>query len=126
MKRIINICLLLTFLLGYLEWGKNQSLFIFQAEAELFLKAKKDILSILHPVILLPFFGQLILFYTIFQKKINRNLSLLGFTCLSILMLLLLVAGLLTLNLKIIGSTIPFVITGFFALRYNWKRTPKE
>ncbi len=126
MKRIINICLLLTFLLGYLEWGKNNSLFIFQAEVEIFLKAKTDFVSILHPLILIPFLGQIILLYTIVQKKVNRNLSLLGFASLGILMLLLLVVGFLTLNLKIIGSTLPFVITGFFALRYNWKRTSKE
>lgn len=125
MKRIINICLLLSFLPGYLEWGKNHSLFIFQAEAEIFLKAKKDFISVLHPLIIIPFVGQIILLYTIFQKKVSRNLSLLGFVCLSLLMLLILVAGLITLNLKILGSTLPFAITGFFALRYNWKRPPK-
>lgn len=126
MKRFINICLLLTFLLGYLEWGKNNNLFIFQAEVEIFFKGKNDFKSILHPLILIPFLGQMIILYTIFQQKISRTLSLLGLTCLSILMLLLLVIGVLTFNLKITGSTLPFIITGVFVLKYNWKRAPKD
>ena len=124
MKRLINICLLLTFLLGYLAWGKNHS-FIFQLEAEIFLKGKNDLKSILHPLILIPFFGQIILLYTIFQQKVSRILSLIGLACLSTLMLLLFVIGLLDFNIKIAGSTLPFIIMGIFVLRYNWKRIPK-
>lgn len=126
MKRFLNICLLLTFLLGYIEWGKTHSLFIFQAEAEIFVKGKNDFKTFLHPLILIPFLGQLIILYTIFQKIINRTLSLIGLTFLSILMLLLLVIGILNFNVKITGSTLPFVITGIFVLRYNRKRSPKD
>jgi hypothetical protein len=122
MKRIINICLILTFLIGYLEWGNNHSRFIFQAEAEIFLKAMHDPRSIIHPLILVPFLGQILLLISIFQQSINRTLTLAGLACLSTLMLLLLFIGILTLNIKIIGAALPFVITGIFALKYNWKR----
>jgi hypothetical protein len=121
MKRLINICLLLSFLLGYLEWGKTHSLFIFQGEAEIILKAKNNLRSILHPLILIPFLGQILLLYTVFQPTVSRVLSLTGLACLSILMLLLFIVGLLTLNLKIACSTLPFIITGIFALRYHRK-----
>src|ERR1035441_5347881 len=110
MKRLINICLLLTFLIGYLEWGKNHSVFIFQIEAEIFLKGKNDFKSILHPLIVIPFLGQIVILCTIFQQKVSRILSLLGLACLSTLMLLLFVIGLLTLNIKIAGSSLPFII----------------
>ena len=119
MKRLINICLLLTFLLGYLEWGKTHSLFIFQGEAEILLKETNDFKSILNPLILLPFLGQILLLYTVFQPVVSRRLTLAGLACLSVLMLLLFIVGLLTLNLKITCSTLPFIITGIFAIRYN-------
>jgi hypothetical protein len=126
MKKIINICLLLTFLVGYLEWGKDHSAFIFQSEAEIFLKARNNFVSFLHPLILIPLCGQIIILYTIFQQKTSRILSLLGLACLSTIMLLLFFIGLITLNIKIAGSTLPFIITGVFVLRYNWKRIPKD
>lgn len=123
MKRIFNICLFLAFLLGYLEWGKDRHAFIFQMEAEIFVKGSGDLKSILHPFILLPFTGQLLILITIFQKRVSRIPSLVGLACLSLLMLLLLVIGLLTLNVKVIVSTIPFIIAAVFVFRYNRKKT---
>ena len=123
MKRILNTCLLFTFLMGYLEWGKGSHLFIFQGEAEVFSKALKEPLSVLHPFILIPFFGQLMLLFSIFQKSPSRFLSLAGLSCLGLLMVFLFFIGVSVPNIKILGSTIPFIITGFFVLRYNWKRT---
>lgn len=122
MKRILNTCLLLTFLIGYLEWGKGSHLFIFQGEAEVFSKALKEPFSVLHPFILIPFFGQLMLLFSIFQKIPSRFLSLAGLACLGLLMIFLFFIGVSVPNFKILGSTIPFIITGFFVLRYNWKR----
>jgi hypothetical protein len=119
MKRLINICLFLTFLLGYLEWGKSHTLFIFQAEFEIFLKGKHDFKSILHPFILIPFFGQAIILYCIFQKNAGRVLNLAGLACLSMFMLLLFTIGLLTLNIKIIISTVPFIIAGILLIKFS-------
>lgn len=125
MKKLLNLCLVGTFLLGYLAWGKDQHMFLWQAEAEIFSKARHNFSSVLHPFTLVPFLGQLMLLYTIFQKKISRRLTLAGLACLSVLMLLLLVIGLLILNIKIIASTLPFLITGIFVLRYNWRSPGK-
>jgi hypothetical protein len=123
MKRIFNICLLLAFLPGYLEWGKDRHAFIFQMETEIFIKGSNDLKSILHPLILLPFTGQLLILITIFQKRVSRILSLVGLACLSLLMLLLMVIGLLTLNVQVIVSTIPFIASAVFVIKYNRKKT---
>jgi hypothetical protein len=122
MKRLLNICLFLLFLLGYLEWGKEHHAFIFQMESETFLKAKDDLKSILHPLILIPFCGQILLIITFFQKEVSRILSLAGLTCLSIFILLLFFVGLISINIKIVASTLPFIITAIFVLKYNWRR----
>lgn len=123
MRRIINIILLLTFLMGYLEWGKGSHLFIFQAEAEILWKAVHSPKEIFHPFILIPFFGQIMILYTIFQKQPSRTLSLAGLACLSTIMLLLFFIGIYGPNYKILGSTIPFLFAGIFVLRHNWKKT---
>lgn len=121
MKKLLNLCLLGSFLLGYLQWGKDQHLFIWQAEAEIFLKARHNFSSVFHPFIFIPFLGQLLLLVTIFQKKMSRRLTLVGLACLSVLMLLLFIIGLLIFNVSIIASTLPFLITGLLVIKLNWK-----
>lgn len=124
MKKLLNILLLLTFQMGYLQWGHSNSSFIFMSEAALFSKASTDPGSFLHPIVLILLCGQLILLYTIFQKQPGRVLSLTGLACLSVLMLFLLFIGIISFNIKIIGSTLPFIITGVLALKYHRKATP--
>lgn len=122
MKKLLNLCLLLTFLIGYLEWGKNSHLFIFQAEAELFSKALDKPLEVLHPFILIPFSGQLVLLFTLFQKEPGKVLTFISLACLSLLMLLLFLIGLLEMNSKMIVFNLPFIITGIFIFRHYRKR----
>ncbi len=120
-KKILNAVLLLSSFFGYLEWGNNQHSFIFQIEAELFLKSRDHAEGFTHPLILVPLLGQLIILYTLFQKRPSRILSLIGLTCLSIFLLFLFFIGLMTNNFKIIISTLPFIITSIFVIKYNWK-----
>jgi hypothetical protein len=79
-KKIINSLLLLTSLLGYLEWGKDNKAFLFQAEAEVIGKLFADPVSAFHPLVLLPLAGQLALLVTIFQKQPSRILTIFGIT----------------------------------------------
>jgi len=125
MKRIPNFCLLLTSLVGYLEWSGGQHGFLFQLEYVLIAKASHDPGSILHPFVLVPLSGQLIILYTLFQKMPGRVLTLVGLACLSLIILMLLLVGALALNVKIIISTVPFIITAVFVLQKNRKRVPK-
>lgn len=124
MKKLLNFCLLLTFLIGYLEWGKTSHLFIFQAEAELFSKAFDKPLEVLHPFILIPFAGQLLLLFTLFQKEPGKLLTFISLGCLSLLILLLFLIGLMSMNVKMIACSLPFIITGILIIRqYRKKKT---
>jgi len=122
LKRLLNSCLLLAFLAGYLEWGKRNHLFIFQAQAEIFSKAITNPASVLHPFILIPFSGEIMILFTVFQKMPGRVLSLAGTACLSSIMLFLFFIGIMSANIKILGSTVPFLIAGVLVLRIHWKR----
>lgn len=122
MKRIINISILLTSLVGYLEWGTDNNTFLFEAEAEVLRKFLINPLDVIHPFVLLPFFGQVVLIFTLFQKTPGRILSLTGLAALSVLMLLLFFISIISFNWKILASTLPFIITSVFAVRLHWKK----
>lgn len=121
-KRILNAILFISFLFGYLEWGEGNQMFIFEGEAEVLSKAVKEPASVLHPLILLPFIGQGLILYTIFQKNPSRIFSLIGLACLGLLMSFLFFIGIISPNSKMLLSSIPFVITALLMLRYNWKK----
>lgn len=115
-KKLLNLLLLISFQFGYLQWGKDQSLFIFQAEAALFAKAFTEPAGLLHPFILVPLAGLLILLYTLFQKEPGRKLTIAGLVCLSLLMLFIFLIGILSLKLKILFSAIPFLMMAFLII----------
>lgn len=123
MKRLLNIGLLGLFLIGYLEWGTDKHTFIFQAEYELFSKIFESPLTFLHPFILVPLCGQILLLYIIIKDSTNARLMLIAVASLSIFMLFLLFIGLISQNFKIIASTLPFLIVATIIVKTNWKRT---
>ncbi len=122
LKKWLNLGLLLFFLIGYLEWGQTESTYIFRGELDVLQKLFTDPMSVLHPLILIPFSGQLILLFTLFQNIPSRRLTLIGLACLSILILVIFLIGAMGLNFKMLGSTIPFLITGILVLKYNRKK----
>lgn len=122
MKKLLNAALILTSLIGYLEWGGGNHQFLFQIEYELIFGALKDLNNFKHPFVLLPMLGQVLILITLFQKTPGRTLTFIGLTCMSLLMLFILLVGVLGVNLRVILSTIPFVITGILVLRAHWKR----
>ena len=115
-KRVLNGCLILTSLLGYLEWGVDNRMFLFQAEIEVLTKLFQDPLSAAHPFTLLPLFGQLILLFTLFQKIPGRLLTFIGIGCLSVLLLFMFLIGVISFNYKILLSTVPFIITAILTM----------
>ncbi len=108
--RLVNLGILLAFSICYLEWGGGNSSFIFQAEYELFKKTDDLLGSLTHPLILAGLIGQILLLYSIFSKKPNRRLNTIGVLVLSPVVLLALLAGVLSLNWKMITAALPFVI----------------
>lgn len=107
--RLLKLGILLSFLSCYLEWGKGKSEFIFQMEYEVFAKnANSD--SFFHPLILLPFLGQILLVISVFNVKPMKRLTILSILLLGVLVLLILLAGSLSSNYKMAVSTFPFII----------------
>jgi len=99
-NKILTLLLILTSLLGYLEWGKGNESFLFQAEIEIFLKLFTDPESVAHPFTLLPLAGQLLLFITLFQKRSSKVLIYVGLLGIGILLTFMFVIGLLSVNYK--------------------------
>jgi hypothetical protein len=118
MKRFLPLCIFLSFLIGYLEWGGGNSGFIFQLEYDAFTKDFHQG-AFLHPFILLPLIGQVLLLVSLFVQ--NRKLIIAGIIFLSVLMLMILLVGVLSLNLKIIASTLPFLTLSVFFLLHRTK-----
>lgn len=119
--KFYNLLLIITSLFGYLEWSGDSHAFLFQAEAEVFSKLFTNPASLLHPFTLLPMAGQIILLITLFQKKPGKILTYIGIACLSLLLGFMFVIGIISVNYKIVFSTIPFLIVAFFTIRYHRK-----
>jgi hypothetical protein len=124
MKKIVNAGLLICSLFVYLEWGGGYHTFIFQGEWEMFSKAITDPMSALHPFVLLPLAGQMMLLFTLFQKDPSKRLTLIALGCLSVLILFITFVEILSKNYKVVLSTIPFISFAVAALRVN-RRTNK-
>jgi hypothetical protein len=120
--KLLNLLLLTTSFFGYLQWSGNSHMFLFEAEVEIFKKLFTDPGSVVHPFILFPLGGQLILIFTLFQKEPGKVLTFLALGALSLLFLLMFFIGLISLNLKILLSTIPFIIIGIITVRTHLKK----
>ncbi len=117
-EKVLSVLLILTSLMGYLEWGQGQHLFLFQAEGEILLKLWADPKSVLHPLILMPLMGQILLAITVVQRTPSRILVYIGMGSLSILLGLMCIIGIISFNLKILFSTLPFLVLSVFTLIY--------
>jgi hypothetical protein len=116
-SKILNILLIITSLIGYLEWGGDNHVFLFQGETEIIIKLFTNPASVIHPFILLPLVGQILLLITLFQKSPGKMLTYFSITSLGLLLGFMFVIGLLSMNFKIVLSTIPFMITAVLTIR---------
>lgn len=110
MLRFINIGLLLAFSLCYMEWGQGNSSFVFQTQYMLLSERDKLWSSLTHPLIITGLIGQLLLLYCAFKSTPNRTINTIGILILSPVVLLTLLAGALSGNIKMIASTLPFLV----------------
>ena len=124
-KRFLNLSLILASLIGYLEWGRGQSVFLFEAETQLFLKGLSDPMSVLHPFTLIPVLGQAALVVTLFQKNPGRGLTYAGVAGVGLLFAFMSLIGLLSLNPKILASTVPFLVLAVVTVRVH-RRSPAD
>ena len=114
--KILNALLIVTSLLGYLEWSGDSYTFLFQAEAEILYKLFTNPSSVVHPFILLPLIGQILLLITLFQKSPSKILTYVSIAGLGLLLGFMFIIGLISLNYKIIISTISFLVVAVLTI----------
>ena len=120
-SKLLNIALILTSFIGYLEWGTDMSMFLIEGEIEVITKAFTSFKDIIHPFILLPLLGQLLLILTLFQKTPNKALTYTGMICIAILLVFVFLIGVISLNYKILFSAMPFLLVVAMIGRYYRK-----
>lgn len=119
-SKLLNLGILITSLLGYHEWGTDNQYFIFQMEWEVITKMLDDVTAGLHPLILLPMAGQILLLISLFQKEPGRLLTYLGTGMLCLILAFIFLIGLLNLDIKVIASFIPFIVMVMLMIRHHW------
>ena len=120
--KILILLLLVSSLFGYLEWGDEQSSFLFQAEYEFLKGLFSDPGSVFHPFTLIPFLGQILLLISVFQKSPNKILIIVGISCLGLLLGLMMFIGIMSGSAKIILSVLPFFVLAFLVLRHVFRK----
>ena len=119
--KLLNALLLLTSFIGYLEWGKDQNVFLAVAEWDILNKTITTPQSVVHPLIIIPMISQLLLLFTLFQKNTSKFLTYIAIIGLGLLFAFITLAGLLSLNVKIVCSTLPFLIIVIVTIKYYRK-----
>ena len=109
MNRLLNLGLLIAFQFCYLEWP-NHSMFVFEAEYDIFSKTESLFNNLMHPIILLGLITQLLLLLGFVLKYFKKKMNNIAVLLLSILVLFIFLIGILDWNYKIITSTTPFLI----------------
>ncbi len=117
-QKYLNILLILSPLIAYLEWGQNNSTFLYEAEYDILIKMWSSPGDLLHPFIIIPFAGQITLLITLFQKEPDKRLIYTGIACSSLLMVFLLFIGLMGMNYKTGFSVVPYFSVLVVTLRH--------
>jgi hypothetical protein len=108
---------LLSSLFGYLEYGQGMSVFLFQAEKDALVQLVTNTKEAIHPFVLLPMLGQLLLILVLFQKKPNRWFIYFGILGMVVLLGFIFVVGCIALQPKMVFSTVPFLIFTFLLIQ---------
>lgn len=116
--KVLNLFLIITSLLGYLEWSGGNHMFLFTGEAEIIYKLFANPTSVIHPFVLLPLVGQILLLITLFQKIPSKILTYISIVGLGLLLGFMFIIGIICLNSKILISTIPFLIVAILTIRH--------
>lgn len=125
-EKALNIGLVLTSLIGYLEWGEDNHSFIFQTEGEIIAKLIQEPMSVMHPLVLIPLIGQILLIITLFQKTVSKRLTFAGIGTMAILLVLMFAIGIMGTNIKIMASTAPFIALSVYTIITHQKRSRNQ
>ena len=120
-SKLLNFLLITFSLFVYFEWSGNHHIFLFEAEIEIFSKLFTSPKSVIHPFIVLPLMAQFLLLFTLLQKTPSKKLTYIGVFGLSLLLYFILLIGLISINYKIVISTIPFVFLSIITILHHRK-----
>ncbi|OYQ40553.1 hypothetical protein CHU92_04550 [Flavobacterium cyanobacteriorum] len=120
-NKILNTLLIFTPFIVYLEWGTGNKSFLYEAELLILKKIFINPTAVLHPFIIMPLAGQLLLIFTLFQRYASKRLTVIGMLLIALLVVFIFFIGLLSLNVKILLSTIPFLATAMATVNYYFK-----
>lgn len=121
--KILNFLVIMTSLIGYLEWGNGEfHSFLFQAEGEVFSKLFTEPSAIIHPFILIPLGGQVMLLLSLFLKGQTRFLTYAGIMSIGVLLLMIFLIGILSSQYIMLASTLPFFVTSVMSFKYHRKQ----
>jgi hypothetical protein len=71
--------MLIAFQIGYMEWPPHNSMFVFQAQYEIFSKTDRLLTNLFHPIILLGLLAQIILLIGAFLPNLNKKINTIPF-----------------------------------------------
>ncbi|HML57637.1 MAG TPA: hypothetical protein PKA85_04635 [Ferruginibacter sp.] len=112
----LNGLMIVLSLFGYMEWGGNNHAFLFETEGEMFSGLFQSPESMVHPFILVPLFGQIALLFTLFQHKPKKWITVAGIVGLASILWFVLLAGILSGNLLMVLSTLPFNLIAIYSI----------
>jgi hypothetical protein len=112
---IYCVLIVVLFFCGYLEWGRDRGKFLFQLPAELLQTETRD--AGLHPLVLGPVIGLLLLLVAAIRPRMPRLLVLLGLTTPIIVSGLILIGGIQGRKPVMVVSVLPFFIALVLLLR---------
>ncbi len=121
MRRFVNLLMLIAFQIGYLEWPPHNSMFVFQAQYEIFSITDRLLTNLFHPIILLGLVAQIILIIGAFLPNLNKKINAIGIIGLGLLMLLFLIISILSKNLNMFLATLPYLSLSVYFF-WNFKK----
>ncbi len=116
--RSLGAALVLTSGMAYLRWGGgSQSAFLFEMEGTILEKLTTAPQSVLHPFVILPLSGQLLLIGNTLLPRPRPGILLAGMALLGSLLSFILFAGILGQDPAVAGSCIPFLTVAVWGWR---------
>ena len=116
MQKLAIFCLFASFLFCYLEWA-DQSAFVYEVAYMLLFEKSEKASAFSHPLVLLPFLGQLLVLISLFMPKPKKWMVITGMAMMGLLVVMLLLVSLLGRNWKIFLATMPFLVSAVWCVK---------
>jgi hypothetical protein len=109
MRSIVLLALLCSFSLCYMEWGGGNSATVAAIQWKILFSDGNPAALFTHPLILFGLIGQLILLWSAVFPRTPAWITYAGMGMLAVVVLLILLAGALSANPRMIVSVLPFL-----------------